>query len=57
MKAAQVGHEILIKASTDKVGSKIAFLSVDILNKSTKEVLARGSHVKFIGQAIIPPKS
>lgn len=55
MKAAQVGQDVLIKARTDKVGSQVAFLSVEILSKATNELLAKGSHVKFIGQAIVPP--
>lgn len=54
MKAAQVGQDVLIKARTDKVGSKVAFLSVEILSKATDELLAKGSHVKFIGQAVLP---
>jgi hypothetical protein len=53
----QLGQEILIKAKTDKVGSKLAFLSVDILNKSSNELLATGYHVKYIEQTIIDKPS
>jgi len=49
MKAAPIGEEILIKASTDKVGGRLAFLSVNIFNKKTGDIVATASHTKFIG--------
>lgn len=52
-----IGQEIVIKASTDKVGSRIAFLSVEIFNKSTNEIIAKGSHTKFIANATGSSKS
>jgi acyl-coenzyme A thioesterase PaaI-like protein len=57
MKAISVGQDILIKASTDKMGSRVAFLSVEILGKSNNELFAKGSHTKFIGNAFSINKS
>jgi len=51
IQAAQLGHEILIKAVNDKVGSRLAFLSVDIIDKSNNKLLVQGSHTKFIEKA------
>jgi acyl-coenzyme A thioesterase 13 len=49
MKAVAVGQEIVIKASTEKVGKRLAFLTVDILNKETGDIVAKGTHTKYIG--------
>lgn len=49
LKAVPIGDEILIRANTDKMGGKIAFLSVDIINKANGALVAKGSHTKFIG--------
>ena len=49
MKAAKLGEEILINASTTKAGKTLAFLKVDVTNKSTGAVIATGNHIKHIG--------
>lgn len=47
------GSTILIQAETVKKGRSIVFLTVDILDKESHRLLARGSHVKVIS----PPGS
>ncbi|KAL3831803.1 hypothetical protein ACJMK2_023506 [Sinanodonta woodiana] len=49
MKAAKVGEDIVIEAKTLKRGKRLAFLSVDIKNKSDGSLLAQGKHTKYIG--------
>lgn len=49
MKSAQTGDEILINAETLKLGKTMAFLDVDITNKETGALVAKGSHTKFVG--------
>uniref|UniRef100_A0A0P4WDA0 Thioesterase domain-containing protein n=1 Tax=Scylla olivacea TaxID=85551 RepID=A0A0P4WDA0_SCYOL len=49
MKGAKTGEEILINAETLRVGKTMAFLDVDIINKETGDLVAKGSHTKFIG--------
>lgn len=49
MKGAKTGQEILINAETLKVGKTMAFLDVDIVNEETGDLVAKGSHTKFIG--------
>jgi acyl-coenzyme A thioesterase 13 len=49
MKAATEGDTIVIDCSTLKAGRTLAFLSVEITKKQTGELVARGSHTKFIG--------
>jgi predicted thioesterase len=49
MKAAPLGGTILIKSTIDKVGGRIAFLNVDIYDKKTGDMIAKGQHTKFIG--------
>lgn len=43
-----VGDEIVIDARTLSVGKRIGFLTVDIYNKATKQLLVKGGHTKFI---------
>ena len=50
MKAAKVGDAIVIDAKTLKLGSRLAFLTVDITKKSDGSLLAQGKHTKYIGQ-------
>lgn len=52
MKAAKTGEEILINAETLRVGKTMAFLDVDIINKETGDLVAKGSHTKFIGWSL-----
>lgn len=49
MKSAKVGEDIVIDAQTLKLGSRLAFLSVDITKKSDGTLIAKGKHTKFIG--------
>ncbi|XP_068217936.1 acyl-coenzyme A thioesterase 13-like isoform X1 [Palaemon carinicauda] len=47
--AAQEGDSIVINADTLKVGRTLAFLTVDITNKDSGKLIAKGSHTKYIG--------
>ncbi|CAL8142754.1 unnamed protein product [Orchesella dallaii] len=47
VRGAAVGQEIEIRSRADKAGGKLAFLSVDIVDKITGELLAKGSHTKY----------
>lgn len=49
MKSARTGDEILINAETLRLGKTLAFLDVDITNKETGALIAKGSHTKFVG--------
>jgi len=49
LKAAVEGDTVVIDCSTLKAGKTLAFLSAEIKKKATGEVLAVGSHTKFIG--------
>eukprot|EP00088_Acartia_fossae_P033577 TRINITY_DN34373_c1_g1_i1.p1 TRINITY_DN34373_c1_g1~~TRINITY_DN34373_c1_g1_i1.p1 ORF type:complete len:160 (+),score=16.71 TRINITY_DN34373_c1_g1_i1:51-482(+) len=48
IKAAKLGEEIVIKASTVKKGKTLAFLSCEIQN-AEGQILVKGAHTKFIG--------
>ena len=48
MKAAKLGSEIIIDAQLKKRGKQLAFLDVEIRDKETSALLAKGSHTKFI---------
>jgi len=50
MRAAKVGEEIVIDAKTVKLGKSLAFLSVEITNKSDSKLIATGTHTKYIGR-------
>ena len=49
LKAGKIGDEIVIEASTSKVGKTLAFLTVDIRNKATGDLIAQGTHTKYLG--------
>ncbi|XP_021933030.1 acyl-coenzyme A thioesterase 13-like isoform X2 [Zootermopsis nevadensis] len=49
LKAAAIGETVVIDCNTLKAGRTLAFLTVDITKKETGELVARGSHTKFIG--------
>ncbi|XP_046389953.1 acyl-coenzyme A thioesterase 13-like [Ischnura elegans] len=49
LKPAFPGEEILIDAKTKRVGKTMAFLDVDVKKKVSGDLIATGSHVKFIG--------
>ena len=48
MKAAKLGSEILIDAQLKKRGKQLAFLDVEIRDKEKNDLIAKGSHTKFI---------
>jgi acyl-coenzyme A thioesterase 13 len=50
MKAGRLDSEIIIDAQLKKRGKKLAFLDVEIRDKESNDLLAKGSHTKFIGQ-------
>lgn len=47
--AANVGDLILIEASTLRKGRNLAYLNVDIMKKDGRKLIAKATHVKFIG--------
>ncbi|XP_077302566.1 acyl-coenzyme A thioesterase 13 [Arctopsyche grandis] len=49
LKGARAGDDIVIDAKTVKAGKNLAFLQVEIKKKDTNEVLATGSHTKYVG--------
>ncbi|CAD5117204.1 DgyrCDS6001 [Dimorphilus gyrociliatus] len=49
LKAAPSNTTIVIDARTLRVGKRLAYLSVDVTNKETSELIAQGQHTKFIG--------
>lgn len=49
LKGVKIGEKILIEAKTNKAGRTLAFLEVNITNKETGVLIAKGSHTKFIG--------
>lgn len=50
LRAANIGDEILVQANTVKSGKTLAFLEVTIRNKTTNDVLIKGTHTKFVGE-------
>ncbi|KAJ9586070.1 hypothetical protein L9F63_020267 [Diploptera punctata] len=49
LKAAKDGETVVIDCNTLKAGKTLAFLEVEIKKKETGELVAKGSHTKFIG--------
>jgi acyl-coenzyme A thioesterase 13 len=49
LSVALEGQDILMKATTDKVGKRLAYLSMDILSKASGSIVAKGTHTKYIG--------
>lgn len=50
LKGAREGEDIVVEAKTIKAGKTLAFLEVELKKKTTNDVVARGTHTKFIGQ-------
>ncbi|XP_069701569.1 acyl-coenzyme A thioesterase 13-like isoform X1 [Periplaneta americana] len=48
LKAAREGETIVIDCNTLKAGKTLAFLDVEIKKKQTGELIAKGSHTKYI---------
>lgn len=51
LRGAKEGDEIVIDARTVKTGKTLAFLDVELKKKDTNDVIARGSHTKYIGSS------
>ena len=49
MKAGKLGSEVIIDAQLKKRGKKLAFLDVELRDKESNDLLAKGSHTKFVG--------
>jgi acyl-coenzyme A thioesterase PaaI-like protein len=49
MKAAAEGDTVVIDCNTLKAGKTLAFMTAEITKKGTGEVIAVGSHTKFMG--------
>ncbi|XP_026481929.1 acyl-coenzyme A thioesterase 13-like [Ctenocephalides felis] len=49
LKGATLGEQIVVEANTRKAGRTLAFLDVELFKKECREIIARGSHTKFIG--------
>lgn len=48
LKGAQIGDEIVIDAKTLKAGKNVAFLEVEIKEKTTGALLVKGAHTKYL---------
>ena len=48
MNPAFVGDTISINAQCLKIGKRLAFTTVDVVNKNTGKLVAQGRHTKFI---------
>jgi acyl-coenzyme A thioesterase PaaI-like protein len=40
---------MVISASTDKLGNRLAYLTVDIFDRKTGDIIAKGTHTKYVG--------
>ncbi|EFB28339.1 hypothetical protein PANDA_003872, partial [Ailuropoda melanoleuca] len=49
MSPAKVGEDLVITAHILKQGKTLAFTSVDLMNKTTGELVAQGRHTKHLG--------
>ncbi|ESP00542.1 hypothetical protein LOTGIDRAFT_157816 [Lottia gigantea] len=49
MKAAFPGSIVVIDAKTLRAGRKLAFLTIDLKDKKTGQLLAQGKHTKYLG--------
>lgn len=48
LSAIPEGSTVIVQAETVRKGRSVAFLAVNLHDKETKKLLARGSHVKFV---------
>ncbi|XP_023931962.1 acyl-coenzyme A thioesterase 13 isoform X2 [Lingula anatina] len=51
MKSAKIGDDVIIDASTLKVGKTLAFLNVDLKLKKDGSLIAQGRHTKYLGNS------
>ncbi|XP_030067329.1 acyl-coenzyme A thioesterase 13-like [Microcaecilia unicolor] len=49
MDTAKLGDSILITAQVLKQGQSLAFVTVDLINKDTKKIIAQGRHTMHLG--------
>ncbi|DAA72859.1 TPA_exp: hypothetical protein A8136_5389 [Trichophyton benhamiae CBS 112371] len=52
----KVGDKILAEVTCDKFGNKLAYTTIKFTNKED-ELVARGSHTKYIAQAFRDPRN
>lgn len=50
IRPANIGDELFIEGKILKVGKNLAFLTVDVKNKVTGQIIAIGKHTKFVGE-------
>ncbi|XP_035216054.1 acyl-coenzyme A thioesterase 13-like [Stegodyphus dumicola] len=50
IRPANIGDELFIEGKILKVGKNLAFLTVDVKNKITGQIIAQGKHTKFVGE-------
>lgn len=49
MRPPKIGDTVVINAECLKIGRKLAFATVDFLDKDTGKIIAQGRHTKIIG--------
>ena len=49
MSAAKLGDILTLDAKCVKAGNKVAFATMDVVNKETGAVIAQGRQTKFLG--------
>lgn len=49
MSAAKLGDVLTLEAKCVKAGKKVAFATMDIVNKETGAIVAQGRQTKFLG--------
>lgn len=50
IRPANIGDELFIEGRILKVGKNLAFLTVEVKNKITGQIIALGKHTKFVGE-------
>lgn len=50
IRPSNIGDELFIEGKILKVGKNLAFLTVDVKNKITGQIIATGKHTKFVGE-------
>lgn len=50
IRPANIGDELFIEGKILKVGKNLAFLTVEVKNKVTGQIIAQGKHTKFVGE-------
>lgn len=55
MKSAHEGDTVVIDAKSLKAGKNIAFLECELRNKSNNQIIAKGTHTKFLPHYLPSP--